>query len=112
AEGTGRPSNMVRTELHVHRDGKPARRWDWQIAATRGPQPSVTFPQLPVGDFDFMPAATDSYGVRDLETADLPGGYATYREQALRTRLDVVTPGFSGQLSYQQLYQQLFSAQE
>jgi hypothetical protein len=107
-EGPGPSGNVVRTELHAFRDGTPARMWDWQLATARTGPASVTYPKLPIGDFDFMPAATDSYGVKDLETANLPGGYAAIRARAVRTRLDVVSPASAGQLSYQRL----FAAQE
>jgi len=107
-EGPGPSGNVVRTELHAYREGTPARLWDWQLVSARGGAASVTYPKLPVGDFDFMPAATDAYGVTSLETANLPGGYPAIRARALRTRLDVVTPGAAGLLAYQQL----FTAQE
>jgi hypothetical protein len=95
--------NVVRGQLHAFRDGMPAHQWDWQIAAPRTGT-TLAYPELPAGDFDFMPAQADAFAVRELETANLPGGYPAVRARALRTRLDVIVPGVAGQLAYQQLF--------
>ena len=105
-EGTGAPADLVRAELHVFREGDPAHTWDWQIVAARGAAPSVSYPVLPVLDFDFNVQAGDSAGVRELETAAVPGGYAAVRSRALRTRLDLVGATPAGRVAYQAVFVQ------
>jgi hypothetical protein len=72
----GTPPDLVRARIHVFRNGIPeGKSWTWAIVAPRGAGPSVAFPRLPAGSFDFNPGAGDAVDVDDLLTASVPVGY-------------------------------------
>lgn len=107
-EGTGKAADLVRVEYSTYRDGVPAHAWTWQMVAPAGTSAQVTFPILQ-GDAAaaFTTVETDSFGVGELETVAIAGGYDGIRAHALAQRLDAVPPGATGQLTYQQLYEQV-----
>jgi len=102
AEGAVQP-DLVRARIHVVRDGVPASRsWGWRIVAPRTTA-SVTYPQLPVVDFDFNPTAGDIVGVDELTNVKFPGGYAAMRSTAFENVTRMVS-GASGRILVETLY--------
>jgi hypothetical protein len=99
--GSGAAPDVVRAKVHAYRDGFPqGRTWHWRIAAPRSAT-TITFPTLPVADYDFNVKDTDVVGVDELETIALPGDYASARTNPF-TALPVI--GASGRIVVQSLY--------
>jgi hypothetical protein len=98
---SGGEPDFVRAKIHLYRDGFPqGRAWHWRIAAPRTAT-TITFPTLPVVDFDFNLKDTDVGGVDELETIAMPGGYPRTNPFAAVTR---AISGTSGQIVVQSLY--------
>lgn len=95
--------DLVRARIHVFRDDIPqGRSWGWRIVAPRAGA-AVTYPELPVVDFDYNPGATDTAGVGELTVAKLPGGFAAWRQTAFADFTRAVT-GTSGRIVLQTRY--------
>lgn len=94
--------DLVRARVHAYRDDIPSgRAWGWRIVAPRSL--AITYPQLPVQGFDFNIAATDTFGVDDLMTMAVPGGYAGFRPHGFADVISAVS-GASGRIIIQTLF--------
>lgn len=101
--GGGTEPDFVRAKVHAYRDGFPqGHAWHWQIVAPRTGT-TVTFPTLPVVDFDFNLKDGDVAGVDELETISLPGGYAGVRAHAFGDVKRTIS-GTLGRIVVQSLY--------
>ena len=79
-----------------------ALRHRWRIAAPRT-ETTITYPKLPIVDFDFNPAASDTVSVDELTTIALPGGFAGFRTQAFNDPRSAIA-GTLGRIVQQDLY--------
>ncbi len=96
--------NVVRARIHVHRDDIPTgRSWGWRIIAPRSTTASVAYPQLPIVDFDFNPKDGDTVGVDELTNAQLPAGYAAWRQTGFVDIAKAIS-GSSGRIAIETLY--------
>jgi hypothetical protein len=96
--------DLVRARIHAYRDDIPASHsWGWRIVAPRSSATSVTYPQLPIVDFDFNPKDGDIVGVDELTNVKLPGGYAALRPRAFGDIKGAVS-GASGKIFIEALY--------
>lgn len=99
----GQTPDVVRARIHVYRDAIPSGRvWSWRIAAPRT-ETTITYPKLPVIDFDFNPTAGDTFTVDELTTLALPGGFAGFRSQAFSDARSAIS-GTLGRIVEQDLY--------
>ena len=99
----GQQPDLVRAQIHVYRDAIPTGRvWSWRIAAPRMAT-MITYPKLPVVDFDFNPTAGDTVSVDGLTTLALPGGYAGFHTQAFNDPRSAIS-GTVGRIVSQDLY--------
>lgn len=95
--------DLVRARIHAYRDAIPAgHAWSWRIAAPRTAT-TVTYPKLPIIDFDFNPAAGDAISIDELTTLALPGGYAGFHTQAFSDARGAIS-GTLGRIVEQDLY--------
>jgi hypothetical protein len=100
---TGVTPDVVRGRIHVFRDGIPAgRAWDWRIVAPY--EAGITFPKLPVVDFDFNPATDDTVTVDELTTLSLPGGFVGFHTNGFAEPRSVAISGTLGRIVQQDLY--------
>jgi hypothetical protein len=95
--------DVVRGQIRVHRDNIPSgRAWDWRIVAPY--ESGITFPKLPVFDFDFNPLGGDTITIGELSSISVPGGYAGFRAQGFAEARSVAISGTLGRIVQQDLY--------
>ena len=93
--------NFVRAKISVTRDAIPeARTWRWSIVGGHD-GPSIEFPVLPIGEFDYNAQATDVITIAELTTAKLPD-LAAFHRRGFANVLTAIA-GTSGKLVVQTL---------
>jgi hypothetical protein len=90
-EVSGVAPDLVVTQYHSFRiDATLSHDWVWTLAAPRAPpqldslSPAVgKYPKIPTDVFDFNTTATDTFDVKELINAKVPGGYDAARAQIM-----------------------------
>ena len=101
--GTVAP-DLVRAAIDAYRDGFPSgHSWRWSIVAPHGAGATVRFPQLPIDAFDYNPGPSDTVGVSDLLSAQVPGGYDAFRPHGFNEVTRAIS-GTSGLIVVELLY--------
>ena len=88
--GGGLAAQVVRASGHVYRPVASSG-WFWWLAAPHST--TITFPTLPVDQFDYNVRPGDGFSVDTLITANVPGGYS-----AVRAKLFMLPEGTFGGL--------------
>jgi hypothetical protein len=98
-EATGAQADVVLANYNTFRsDATLSHSWNWLLAAPRDAVAKVTYPTIPTDVFDYntKPAPGDSFDVRQLRSAKVPGGYDAVRSQIMNTSLNGLAAGPQG----------------